>query len=141
MGFLRSHVSLLLAGPWIAASLSVTVWAAPDDSKSAGPQASSAQEAAKATAPKGPDGDYVGSEVCITCHDDQNRRFKNTVMGKVMLGNPHTPEEARGCKETIPIRFVKDSKNSVAEQNAVCMDCHSRGTHMFHVRAARMAIH
>ena len=39
--------------------------------------------------------------------------------------------EAGGGKETIPIRFGKDSKNSVAEQNAVCMDCHARGTHMF----------
>src|SRR5579864_8756584 len=115
--------------------------------KSAAPMPPAPQEKAKAPAPTGPDGDYVGSETCITCHDDQNRRFKNTVMGKAMLGNPHTPEEARGCeachgpgrahveagggKETIPIRFGKDSKNSVAEQNAVCMDCHARGTHMF----------
>ena len=117
------------------------------DSKLSASQAAASQEKAKAAPPKGADGDYVGSETCITCHDDQNRRFKNTVMGKVMLGNPHTPEEARGCeachgpgrahveagggKETIPIRFGKDSKNSVAEQNAVCMDCHARGTHLF----------
>ena len=116
-------------------------------SKPASPQAAAPQEKAKTPLPKAPDGDYVGSETCITCHDDQNRRFKNTVMGKVMLGNPHTPEEARGCeachgpgrahveagggKETIPIRFGKDSPNTVAEQNSVCMDCHSRGTHMF----------
>jgi DmsE family decaheme c-type cytochrome len=68
-------------------------------------------------------------------------------MGKVMLGNPRTPLEARGCeachgpgkahveagggKDTIPIRFGKDSKNSVAEQNATCLDCHSRGNHLF----------
>jgi DmsE family decaheme c-type cytochrome len=68
-------------------------------------------------------------------------------MGKIMMGNPHTPEEARGCeschgpgrahveagggKDTIPIRFGKDSPNTIAEQNAVCMDCHSRGTHIF----------
>jgi len=116
-------------------------------SKSSTPPPTPSQEKAKTLPPKGPDGDYVGSETCITCHDDQNRRFKNTVMGKAMLGNPHTPEEARGCeschgpgrthveagggKETIPIRFGKDSKNSVAEQNAVCMDCHARGTHLF----------
>src|SRR5260370_19519873 len=116
-------------------------------SKLAFPPATAPQETAKTPLPKGPDGDYVGSETCITCHDDQNRRFKNTVMGKVMLGNPHTPEEARGCeachgpgrahveagggKETIPIRFGKDSPNTVAEQNSVCMDCHARGTHMF----------
>ena len=68
-------------------------------------------------------------------------------MGKAMLGNPHTPEEARGCeschgpgrahveagggKDTISIRFGKDPPSTVAEQNAVCIDCHNRGTHMF----------
>jgi DmsE family decaheme c-type cytochrome len=67
-------------------------------------------------------------------------------MGKVMQ-HPRTPLEGRGCeschgpgrahveagggKESIPIRFGKDSPNSVAEQNAVCEECHSRGTHMF----------
>jgi len=100
-----------------------------------------------AAAKKGGDGDYVGSETCITCHEDQNRRFKATPMGKAMMENPHSPEEARACeachgpgrthveagggKDTIPMRFGKDSPNTVAEQNAVCMDCHSRGTHMF----------
>jgi hypothetical protein len=87
----------------------------------AAPPPAGSQEKAKTPPPKESDGDYVGSETCVTCHDDQNRRFKNTVMGKAMLGNPHTPEEARGCeschgpgrahveagggKETIPIRY------------------------------------
>jgi hypothetical protein len=76
------------------------------------------------TKPSAPSGGYVGSDVCITCHEDQNRRFKNTPMGRAMA-NPHTPEESRGCeschgpgqmhveagggKDTIPIRFGKDS--------------------------------
>ena len=83
----------------------------------------------------GGDGDYVGSETCIACHADEERRFKDTVMGKAMA-HPRTPEEARGCeschgpgrahveagggKDTIPIRFGKDSPNSAAEQNAAC---------------------
>ena len=99
------------------------------------------QEKAATTQAKSDSGGYVGSEVCITCHEDQNRRFKYTAMGKAMMLNPHGPEEARGCeachgpgqahveagggKDTIPIRFGKDSNNSVAQQNAVCMDCHS----------------
>jgi hypothetical protein len=114
----------------------------PDEHKSALPQE---KAAAPSTAPTG--GGYAGSEVCITCHEDQNHRFKNTPMGKVMMLNPRTQEEARGCegchgpgqahmeagggKDTIPMRFGKDSNNSVAERNAVCMDCHSSGTHMF----------
>jgi DmsE family decaheme c-type cytochrome len=94
----------------------------------------------------GGDGDYVGSDTCITCHADQERRFKDTVMGKAMA-HPKTPEEARGCeschgpgrahveagggKDTIAIRFGKDSTNSVAEKNAACEACHSRGDHLF----------
>ena len=105
------------------------------------------QENAKAAASSGTDGDYVGSETCVTCHQDQERRFKNTVMGKVMMTHPRTPLEGRGCeschgpgrahveagggKDTIPIRFGKDSNNSVAEQNAKCEECHSRGDHLF----------
>ena len=105
-----------------------------------------AQEKAKPAAPPAATGDYVGSETCITCHQDQDRRFKNTIMGKVMA-HPRTPDEAHGCeachgpgrshveagggKDTIPMRFGKDSPNSVAEQNAVCEGCHSRGTHLF----------
>src|SRR5215475_12003046 len=108
-------------------------------------QTASTGQAAKSADTKA-DGDYVGSDTCITCHEDQNRRFNRTAMGKAMA-HPHTPDEARGCeschgpgrvhveagggKDTIPIRFGKDSSNTVAEKNAVCMDCHSRGTHMF----------
>src|SRR5689334_2147846 len=70
-------------------------------------------------------GEYVGNDVCITCHEDQNKRFKNTAMGKA-FANPHTPTEKLGCeschgpgkahvdagggKETILIRFDKDTK-------------------------------
>lgn len=45
------------------------------------PKPAATQEKAKAT-PATAGGDYVGSEVCITCHQDQDRRFKNTVMGR-----------------------------------------------------------
>jgi DmsE family decaheme c-type cytochrome len=105
-----------------------------------------ASQNAKATTPSSADGDYVGSEICVACHQDQQRRFKNTIMGKIME-HPRNPLEARGCeschgpgrahveagggKDTIPIRFGKDSPNSVAEQNAACEECHSRGTHLF----------
>jgi DmsE family decaheme c-type cytochrome len=92
------------------------------------------------------EGDYVGSEACIACHQDQDRRYKTTVMGKIMA-RPRTPLEARGCeschgpgkahveaggtKESIPVRFGKDSTSTVEEQNATCIACHSRGKQMF----------
>ncbi len=90
--------------------------------------------------------DYVGSDTCIACHEDQNKTFKNTVMGRV-FATPHTADEKLGCeachgpgkahvdagggKETIPIRFTKDSRNSVEEQNHACLQCHKRGNRMF----------
>jgi DmsE family decaheme c-type cytochrome len=67
-------------------------------------------------------------------------------MGKV-FAHPRTPDEAHGCeachgpgkghvdagggKDTIPVRFTSDSKNTVAEKNAQCLQCHSRGNRLF----------
>src|SRR5258706_15878206 len=49
-----------------------------------------------AQAPKTPatkaDGDYVGSDTCIACHEDQSRRFNRTAMVKAMA-HPHSPDE------------------------------------------------
>jgi DmsE family decaheme c-type cytochrome len=108
-------------------------------------QTASTGQAAKSADTKA-DGDYVGSDTCITCHEDQSRRFNRTAMGKAMA-HPHTPDEARGCeschgpgrvhveaggsKDTIPVRFTEDSKNTVAEKNFACLQCHSRRNQLF----------
>ena len=52
---------------------------------------------AKVQPPAAGDGDYVGSETCITCHEDQHRRFKNTVMGRI-FAHPRTAAEKLGCE-------------------------------------------
>jgi DmsE family decaheme c-type cytochrome len=144
----RCRNSLVLAASIAVILCGVSVAGARPDEKPA-PPSDPAHLSPPANPQKGSgggDGDYVGSETCITCHADQERRFKDTVMGKAMA-HPRTPEEARGCeschgpgrahveagggKDTIPIRFGKDSPNSVAEQNATCEECHSRGDHLF----------
>jgi DmsE family decaheme c-type cytochrome len=90
--------------------------------------------------------DYVGSDTCVGCHEDQHKRFSKTVMGKI-FANPRTAAEKLGCeschgagkahvdagggKDTIPVRYGKDSKQSPDEQNATCIQCHSKGMQMF----------
>ncbi len=93
-----------------------------------------------------PDGDYVGSEVCVACHAEQQKSFVHTIMGSAMA-HPKGPLEALGCeachgpgkahvaagggKDTIPIRFTKDSTNTAEEKNAACLSCHNKGNQMF----------
>ena len=76
---------------FLVALLAVALVAAVPASPAASPEQAKAQPTAKA------DGDYVGSEACLACHEDQQRRFKNTIMGKIMA-RPRTPEEGRGCE-------------------------------------------
>jgi DmsE family decaheme c-type cytochrome len=107
---------------------------------------SAAGEQPKAAPGSGINSDYVGSDTCVACHEDQDRRFKHTVMGKA-FAKPHTADEKLGCeschgpgkahveagggKGTIPITYGKESKTSVEEQNHSCVQCHKRGNRMF----------
>lgn len=72
--------------------------------------------------------------------------MKNTVMGKV-FAHPRSANEKLNCeschgagkahvdagggKDTIPVRFGKNSKNTIEEQNNACLMCHTRGERMF----------
>ena len=89
-------------------------------------------------------GDYVGSDACITCHEDQGNRFKATVMGKV-FAQARTASEKLGCeachgpgkkhvdagggKETIGLRFAKDEP--AARKNEACLTCHRNSNRRF----------
>jgi len=110
-------------------------------------RASSPVQNSRAQAPAENVGDeYVGSELCMACHADQGQRFQNTIMGKA-FARPKTQKEKLGCeachgpgknhvesgggKETIPIRFAKDSRNTTDEKNRACLSCHERGDRLF----------
>ena len=89
---------------------------------------------------------FAGSEACTECHQQAHNRFKNTKMGKILLVNPRTELEARGCEachgpgaahveskgglESI-IRFGKKSNLSAEEQNDQCLQCHEKGMRLF----------
>ena len=93
-----------------------------------------------------PDSDYVGTDVCVTCHAEQQKSFVHTIMGNAMA-HPKTDADAKGCeschgpgrahveagggKDTIPVRFTKDSNNPVEERNRACLSCHSKGNQIF----------
>lgn len=55
-----------------------------------------ADEKATQPAPKS-DGDYVGSDVCISCHAGLQARFAHTIMGNAMA-HAKSADAARGCE-------------------------------------------
>lgn len=90
--------------------------------------------------------EYAGAEACTACHQQAHLKFKNTKMGKILLVNPRSELEARGCDachgpgmahvesggglEAI-IRFGKKSNLSAEEQNEQCLQCHEKGARLF----------
>jgi len=82
--FRRIVLVSTLAG---AAAVTVSQSAAQENNKpvAAEPSSAAAQPAAQ------PEGDYVGSEVCVTCHADQEKSFVHTIMGNAMAQK--NPEE------------------------------------------------
>jgi len=111
---------------------------APSATKTDAPQAKWVGPPAGAT--------YAGSESCQGCHEKSADRFHKTVMGRIMLVNPRTPQEQLGCEschgpggphvdaaggaaETL-ITFRKGAE-PVEVQNAKCVNCHQKGEHTF----------
>ena len=140
---MRVKLSAKTIRVWGAASLiAVALTTVVSTRASSRPQAKPAQTESASTA--GPD--YVGSEVCIACHADQGKHFQNTPMGKA-FAHPRNDKEKLGCeachgpgrthveagggKETIPVRFTKDSPNTADEKNEACLSCHQKGNRLF----------
>jgi predicted CXXCH cytochrome family protein len=61
-----------------------------------------------------PAGGYVGTETCVTCHDDQGNRFKHTVMGQV-FAQPRTRRAQLQRSSHMPFR----------EGKVTCTSCHN----------------
>lgn len=89
---------------------------------------------------------YGGNDLCRQCHSDSFETFKATKMGKLLIDNPRTPLQAKGCEschgpgrehaeaggdKTKIIRFGEDSSLSRKAQEELCLQCHERGNRMF----------
>lgn len=121
----------------------LVVLAALISARASGPQQSKRTVQAQAPAAGS---DYAGSDTCIGCHPDQGKHFQSTVMGRA-FAHPKNEKEKLGCeachgpgkahaaagggKDTIPVRFSKDSPNTVEEKNSACISCHARGNRLF----------
>ena len=88
---------------------------------------------------------FLGTEVCSTCHRDISLHWAHTLHAKIFSQNPRDELEARGCEAchgpgsqhisnptelTGIIRFSHKSGISVKIQNASCQQCHRGGNQM-----------
>ena len=93
------------------------------------------------------DASYVGWQKCLECHAEQHKKMEPTLHGKI-LGTTvsRTELQQHGCEAchgpssqhvedpTNPafhIRFGATSAHSIAERNAVCLQCHAKGRRLF----------
>jgi len=98
---------------------------------------------AAATAPAGAPAvasGYVGDEMCLTCHQDKEHGLYSRSM-HARASDERTPAAAHGCETchgpgkahtedpSDPSAIRVFTKTRAREANAVCLTCHTRGTH------------
>jgi len=110
------------------------------------PTATSAPPAATPAPP--PDSNYVGSETCKGCHEDQWKKFAGTRMGRLFLFQARDNNEKNACENCHGpgkahveagggkgkggmITFAKNDPTPVAKRNQICLDCHTKGARLF----------
>ena len=96
-----------------------------------------------AAAPTVPGATYIGSDQCKGCHEDQAKKMEHTLHGKLLgtklsrgdlqprgceachgPGSKHLEDQANPANN---LRFGKKSPLAAVDQNAVCLQCHSKG--------------
>jgi DmsE family decaheme c-type cytochrome len=96
-----------------------------------------------AAAPSVPGATYIGSDQCKGCHEDQAKKMERSLHGKLLGTNLSRGDlQPRGCEachgpgskhledQANPannLRFGKKSPLAAVDQNAVCLQCHSKG--------------
>jgi DmsE family decaheme c-type cytochrome len=96
--------------------------------------------------PTGPPEAYVGADTCKLCHEDVDKKFGQTKMGRLFVNQPRNEKERLNCEgchgpgkthveqggaTPMPVSFTKKDKNPVEVRNAVCLQCHERTARLF----------
>ena len=85
------------------------------------------------------EGGYVGSEMCMECHDEVGQAFKKTIHGRLadfeLRGYPSECESCHGpgsahVEEEDPAKIIRLKELSPEEAGEICMKCHRSGMQM-----------
>ena len=106
-----------------------------------------ARGSAPATAPAEPQAPYIGNETCIKCHRESAAGFADTVHGRLLMKHPRSSTERLGCESCHgPAEAHAESKGersdgmvifrkrgpvSMADQNAMCLQCHQKTARLY----------
>ena len=90
----------------------------------------------------------MGAETCKGCHEEAFDKFSQTKMGRLFLKQPRNSTEGLACESCHGpgkahvdagggkgkgglVTFAKNDKTPVAQRNATCLGCHTKGARIF----------
>jgi DmsE family decaheme c-type cytochrome len=112
---------------------------------------------APATIPPADPNAFAGAETCKGCHEESYTKFAHTKMGRLFLKQPRNEHERLACegchgpgkahveagggkgKDSKLISFTKTDPTPVETRNAICLNCHQKGSHLFWAGSAHDA--
>ena len=85
---------------------------------------------------------YAGNESCLECHKKMATPFLESGKGQLLMGRPRTEHEKKGCESCHGpskthansggeekgemITYSRKTTTTVADRNAVCLQCHEK---------------
>ena len=127
---------------WLLVMMSVAAMSAATSQQPGKPAAAPAvapvPETVKPPSTAAAPGEYAGSDVCLTCHEDKNKGYKGTPHARA--ANPRTPAAGQGCESCHgPGQAHVDAggdghiksptKLQPHEVSELCTTCHNRSEH------------
>ena len=98
---------------------------------------------------------YAGNESCLECHKKMATPFLESGKGQLLMGRPRTEHEKKGCESCHGpskthansggeekgemITYSRKTTTTVADRNAVCLQCHEKTARTLWKRSAHEA--